>query len=230
MDLFDGFGIFTMPETLPSSALEWFTLFQEDLPVALILFGLVDLVNLVLVSVFFVALYGALRDMARGWMVVGLSAGLGGTVVYFASNQALVMLSLSQRYATAATEVQRVAFLAAGEALLAIENPTGIHQGTGVTLTRLLIPLAGLIISLVMLRSHLFGRVTAISGILANALALAFFVPLLVAPALVWLPLSLSAPFRVIWYLLSARRLFQLSRGVSGEGMTADHAMQLQET
>jgi hypothetical protein len=217
MDLFDGFGIFAMPDTLPSSAADWFGLFQVNSLVALILFGLVDLVNLALVSLFFVSLYGALRHAARGWMVVALSAGLGGTVVYFASNQAFAMLSLSQKHAAATTEGQRAIFLAAGEALLAIENPTGIYQGTGVYLTRLLIPLAGLIIAIVMLRSHVFSRLTAVAGILANGLALAYFVPLLVAPSLLWLPMSLSAPFRVLWYFLTARRLFQLGRRNEGQ-------------
>lgn len=54
------------------------------------------------------------------------------------------------------------------EALLAINDPGAIYQGTGIHTSLLLVTLAGLIISLVMLRSSIFGKITAYVGILAN--------------------------------------------------------------
>jgi hypothetical protein len=42
---------------------------------------------------------------------------------------------------------------------------------------------------------------------------LGYFVALAFAPTIVWLPPTLSAPFRLLWYLLVARRLFQLGKG-----------------
>jgi hypothetical protein len=41
---------------------------------------------------------------------------------------------------------------------------------------------------------------------------LGYFIAIPFAPAIVWLPPTVSAPFRLIWYVLIARRLFQLSR------------------
>ncbi len=55
--------------------------------------------------------------------------------------------------------------LASGEALLAIHNPGAVFQGAGVNLGLLLVTVAGLIIAVVMLRSDVFGRATAIIGI-----------------------------------------------------------------
>jgi hypothetical protein len=75
-----------------------------------------------------------------------------------------------------------------------------------------LVLLAGLIISIVMLRSGIFGKATAYVGILANGFGLGYFVALAFAPAILALPPVISAPFRVIWYVLIARRLFQLGR------------------
>ena len=94
-------------------------------------------------------------------------------------------------------------FLAAGEALLA--------NGTGIYLSLLLVLLSGLLISIVMLRSTVFSKATAYTGLLANVFALGYFVALVFAPALVWLPPSISAPFRLIWYILIAVRLFKLA-------------------
>jgi hypothetical protein len=57
-----------------------------------------------------------------------------------------------------------------------------------------------------------FSRLTAISGILANGFMLGYYLILPLAPGLLVLPFVLSAPFRVIWYFLTALKLFQLRK------------------
>ena len=211
---FRGFGIFDVPATQPSSALDWFALLQDSRLIGLALFDFVDIVNYALVGVIYLALYGALRRANEGAMAVATTFGFVGIAVYFASNQAFAMVSLSDQYAAATTGAQRATFLAAGEALLAINNPGAIHQGTGIYMSLFLVLLAGLIISVVMLKSSVFGKATAYVGILANGLALGHFLALAFAPALIVVPTPVSAPFRVLWYILIARTLFRLD----GEG------------
>jgi hypothetical protein len=63
-----------------------------------------------------------------------------------------------------------------------------------------------------MLRSNVFGKATAVTGILANGFMLAYFVVLPFVPDWVVLPFVISAPFRVMWYFLIARKLFQLGK------------------
>jgi hypothetical protein len=208
---FQGFGLVEVPAALPSSAADWFALFQEDRLLGLILFDIVDLINYALLSLVFLALYGALHRASKGAMAVATTLGLVGITLSFASNQAFSMLSLSDRYAAATSDVQRTAFLAAGEALLAIHNPGAIHQGTGLLLSLFLVVLAGLIISIVMLRSGVFGKVTAYVGIVANGLRLGYFVALAFAPTLIAPPIVIAAPFRVLWYILIAVGLFRLA-------------------
>jgi hypothetical protein len=106
-------------------------------------------------------------------------------------------------------------FLAAGEALLAINNPGAIYQGTGIYTSLFLVLLAGLIISIVMLRNGIFSRATAYTGVLANGFGLSYFIALAFVPTIYALPTILSAPFRVVWYVLIARKLFQLSSASS---------------
>ncbi len=65
---------------------------------------------------------------------------------------------------------------------------------------------AGLIISAVMLRSNIFSKVTAYVGILMNVMML---VPPTVGTIGLLLSLISLVPL-AIWYILIARRLFQL--------------------
>jgi hypothetical protein len=73
---------------------------------------------------------------------------------------------------------------------------------------------AGLILSIIMLRSRRFSKAAALTGLLANGIILTYFPVLGLAPALLVLPFVLSAPFRVAWYFLSALNLFKLAREI----------------
>lgn len=211
---FKGFGIFDVPTTYPSSAIDWFTLLQNNRFVGLALLNIFDIINYALVGLIFLALSAALRKADKSAMAIATIFGFVGIAVYFASNQAFSMLSLSDQYSIATTDDRRIILLAAGEALLAVNNPGAINQGTGIYISLLLVLLAGLIISIVMLLSSIFNKATAYVGILANGLGLGSFIALALLPAIyVFFPI-ISAPFRVIWYILIALRLFRLGSSV----------------
>ena len=199
----------TGPTVEPVSAAGWFDLFQSDPLVALTLFGLFDLVNYALVALIYLGLYAALRQVNRSAMVIAAAFGLVGMGVYFASNQAIAMRVVSNQYA-AASDLERATALAAGEALLAIHNAGAAFQGAGVTLALFLVTLAGLIIAVVMLRSGVFGKVTAIIGILAHGAMLVYLVTWTLPPAIRAIPPSLSGLFLFIWYILIGIRLLKL--------------------
>jgi hypothetical protein len=191
----------------PSSAFDWFALLQDNRFLGLVLLDLFDIVNYLLVGLIFLALYGALRRANKAAMMVATASALVGIAVYLASNQAFALLALSDRYAAASADAMQAMFLAAGEALLAIHDPAGVQ------LSLLLLALAGLIASVVMLRSRVFGKATATVGLVANSLVLTYFVALPVVPAIAFVFPAASAPFRLLWYILIARRLFQLGGG-----------------
>jgi hypothetical protein len=210
---FRRFGIIRgLPATWPSSAMDWFALLEDNAFVGLILLDVVDLINYCLVGLIFLALYGALRRVNKSAMVIATACSLAGIAVYFVSNQAFALLSLSKQYAAATADAQRSILLAAGEALLAINNPGGVYQGTGFYASFFLVIVGGLIISVVMLRSSIFGKATAVVGILANGIRLCYFVTLVLAPSIFWIAVPISAPFRVTWYVMIALKLFRLAR------------------
>ena len=212
LTLLRGVGIIDVgPTTPPATVMDWFTLLQNNPLFGLTWLNLFDMVNYALVGLIFLALFAALRRASQSAMAIAAALGFAGIVVYLASNQALTMLSLSDQYAVATTEAQRSMLLAAGQATLAIHNNAG-YEGTGIYISFFLASVAGLIISAVMLRSRIrvFGKVTAYVGILANVFGLSYYITLAFAPAIVFLPLSVSALFLLTWYILIGRQLWTI--------------------
>jgi hypothetical protein len=143
----------------PQTALGWFTLFEDNKLGGLLAFELLFVVNAALGIATTLALYIALRRVSESLMAIALALGLLEAVAFIMARPALEMLYLSERYAAATTDAQRAMFLAAGEAMWATFNGTAFHVGYNI------FSIYFLIVSVGMLRSHIFGRVTAFMGI-----------------------------------------------------------------
>jgi hypothetical protein len=152
----------------PGTVLEWFTLFQTNPLTGLFFLGLADIVIMILWGPMSLALYTVLKQTNRAWSLIATSFVFVGMAVYLATNTAFSMLSLSHQYAAATTEAEQSIVLAAGQALIAISEGTG-GQYAGMPLAWF----AGLILSVVMLRSKTFSKATAWAGILGLSLLLA---------------------------------------------------------
>jgi hypothetical protein len=203
----------------PVTVSDWFALLQSNRLLGLAYLNIFDIVNYALVSLMFLALYAVLRRAKKGYMAIATALGLLGIAVYFASNTAISMLSLSDQYAVATAEAQRISLLAAGEAMLAINRFTapGSHPGSGGYISLLLIAVAGMITSIVMLRSDLFNRATAYVGILASALDLAYciafaFIPTVDSELLAILFIPAAGLLLMIWHIMVGWRLYRLGR------------------
>ncbi len=95
-----------------------------------------------------------------------------------------------------------------------------MSPAAGYNMGLLLVSAAGLIVSFVMLRSRIFGKVTAYAGILANAVGIAYYVGLAV-PAIGGILLGASGLLFLLWIILVGVRLCQLGRDVSTEGVSS---------
>ena len=144
-------------------------------------------------------------------MALAATLGFTGVTVYLATNQAFALLSLSHQYTAATAGAERALILAAGQAALAIHGNAS-YAGAGPYLSYFLVSTAGLIISAVMLRGRLrvFSKGSAYTGLLANSIGLGYYLVLPFAPALVAVPISISAVFLLIWYLQVGGRLWAL--------------------
>jgi len=183
----------------PSTVIGFFTLFQNNSLLGLLALDFLIIVDQILLVPIILALYAALRRANESFMAIALTIYIVGIATYFTSNTVFEMLSLSNQYAGATTDAQRSMLLAAGQVMLAI------YEGTAFSLSYVLLAFGGIIISAVMLRSNIFGKVTAYAGILAGAIALGIFVPKIGIFISIF-----SILFYEIWYILIARRLFQL--------------------
>jgi len=185
---------------LPSSVIGWFTVFHDNALVGLLDMDLLLIVDYLLLIGVFSALWASLRRANESLMSIALILQLVATATYLASTVAFEMLTLSNQYATANTEVERFIFLAAGEAMLAT------WQGTAFDVSYVLSALAILTVSAVMLRSHhLFSKTTGYAGLSAGVLAL---VPPTAGTVGLILSLVSLVPM-VIWLALITRRLLR---------------------
>jgi hypothetical protein len=183
----------------PTTAQEYFTVFQNTPLIGLLNLDLLLLVDQVLGLVILVALYVALKRTSETAMAIVLALGLLVAAAYVASNTGINMLLLSKQYAASSNDAQRAMYLSAGESMLAIYNGTAFH------VSYILGALVGTLIGVVMWRSEVFSRVTASMAILANIISLGLYVPV------VGLYISIfSVLFLEIFYILVARRLWQL--------------------
>jgi len=206
----------------PVTVSDWFALLQSNRLLGLTYLNIFDIVNYALVGLMFLALTVVLKRVNRSYMAIAMTLGLLGIAVYFASNMAFSMLSLSEQYAAATTEIQKTKLLAAGEVLLAINrfSNAGAHPGSGGYMSLLLIAFAGMITSVIMLRSDVFNRATAYVGILASAFDLAYcvayaFMPTVDSELLAVIFIPAAGLFLMIWHIMVGWRLYQL--GISSE-------------
>lgn len=184
----------------PNTVIDWFTLFQNNKLMGLLAFELLVIVSNVLAIPLYLAFYTALKRVSKSFMAIATAIGLVGAAVSFAARPAFDMLYLSDQYAAATTDAQRSMLLTAGEAMLATFNGTASH------VSYVFAALALLTISVVMLRSGIFSKITAYMGIISNIFALGFYVPEI---GIIFGMLSVF-PFLIIWNILIARRLLQL--------------------
>ncbi len=181
----------------PVTASDWFALLQNNRLLGLALLEIFEVVMLPLGGLMFLALYAALRSRDESLMAIAIVCELLSIAIFLSSNIALAMLSLGDQYTAATTDAQKNLLLASAQVLLAG------WQGTAHFLTFFLGSLAGVIASVVMLRSESFGLVTAWVGILANVLGLP-------GPMLGFVLWTINGLLVMLWTILVGIRLAQL--------------------
>lgn len=186
----------------PDSVIGWFTLFQQNRLIGLLDLDLLLIVDQILVGLMLLALFTILRRTSKSFMAIALTLGLLGIAAYFASTAAFEMLSLSSQYSAATTEEQRSILLSAGQVMLAN------WQGTAFSVGYVMEGAALLITALVMLRSTIFSKATAIIGIIMGVMSL---LPPTAGMIGMIFALGSLVPLE-IWNILVARRLFQLAK------------------
>ena len=118
------------PPPLDGTAADWFALLHRNRLAGLVDLDLLLAVDNALLVPLLLALYVVLRKVHESAMTLAVALGLVGVVMYLASNPAIQMARLSDRYAAGTTDAERAATRAAGEAILANGVGLGLYVPT----------------------------------------------------------------------------------------------------
>ncbi|MDT0165764.1 DUF4386 family protein [Actinotalea sp. AC32] len=185
----------------PPTTTEGFYLLLVERPLqGLLALDLLYVVSNLLAYLLYFALGVVLWRVSRSAVVVALAFGVLGMAAYTASPRPVEMLHLAQSYA-GATPDERVALLAVGDGMLAT------WMGTAFDIYYLFNLVTLLVLALLMLRSPLFGRATAVWGLVAAVL---MAVPSNVGVVGLWFALASLVPWSV-FALLVWRSLVRLA-------------------
>ena len=201
----------------PETVSDWFMLFQENPFMGLRNLGLLNIFMDALAILVYLALYAAhQRNPNQPLAMLATILSFLGIGVFLATNRALSMLALSNQYAVAVTDAQRAMLEAAGQTMLSV----GDSHTPGTFFGLFLVEVAGILISVVMLRGGIFGKVAAYAGILGFGILLVveFLTSFVSGLQDVTIFLFMfGGLFSMVWDILITRRLFQLRQNVSIE-------------
>jgi ribose/xylose/arabinose/galactoside ABC-type transport system permease subunit len=195
-------------ELNPGASNEFFTILYAD-RIAVSLRD--DFASLIVVALYlgtFPGLYVALMRINPTYSALATLFAFIGVTVVFTTHSGFSLLYLSDQYAAATTEAQRAQLLAAGQAVIASD----MWNSSGGYMSGILLQGAGVIISLVMLRSKDFSKVTAYAGLLGNALDLTQHILHPFTPSISEVLLRGAGPFYVVWFVMLGRDFFRLRR------------------
>ena len=83
---------------LPTTTIEWFSLFKDNLVIGFFHADFFILINNILISIIYLAFYHTLKEVNKGVIQIGIALGLIGISAYISSNKTFEILKLSYEY------------------------------------------------------------------------------------------------------------------------------------
>lgn len=195
----------------PETAQAGFTLLAENRVLGLLRLDALTILVMPLYYLVFLGLYTALRGTDDALALLAAALAFTGVTLILATPSAFSFLTLSDRFAAAASEAQRTLLLAAGEAVLAAD----LWHGSGALMGGLLLQTAALLACVIMLRSRAFSRLTAWIGVVTHGLDLLHLLVGFFLPAGGVVLLMVAGPLYLVWFPLLARDFARLARGAT---------------
>lgn len=194
---------------LPQTAVDRFAQFNQSCLLGLYNLDLLNIgVQMIMIPVYY-ALYVLHRKDHKDYSMLALILFLFGSVIMVANNTALPMLELSHKYFATTVDSQKALYAAAGEAMLA----RGAHGSPGIFFSFFIPNLAGLLMSIVMLKGKVFGKVNAWLGITGSTLLMIYVVLVNFVPGVEAMATAVAMPGGLLclaWMIMFTIRLFKL--------------------
>ena len=195
--------------TQPVTVEECFAMLEANKLVGLLRLDLLTVLFIPLYFVLFLGLFYTLKESDFGLTTLSVLLVYIGVILFLATPSVFSWLYLSNRYAGAVTPEEQRRLIAAGEVLFASD----MWHGTGAIVGSLLTEMGGVLISLVMLRSNVFSKLTAYIGLTTHGfdflhILTGFFIP--VAGSYL---MSVAGILYLFWFFLVGRRLWLIGKG-----------------
>ncbi len=192
----------------PTGAEEYFAIYQVS-PLEAVLRG--DFMLLILIGLYlgiFPALYASLRRLSPVYTALATLFTIMAVTGTFVTESTFSLLHLGEQYVTTNNDALRTQLLAAGEAVIASDmwNSSGAYMGG------ILLQGSGVMISIIMLRSKDFSKVTAYSGLLGNGFDLIQHIIHPFAPSISVFIMMFMGLFYFVWFPMLGRDLLRLAK------------------
>ena len=195
-------GIGTPPETIE----ECFSMLNENRLYGLLRLDILTVFVMPLYYLLFYSIYLALKDTNKELLSISTILVFAGLTLFLATPSVFSYLYLSDEFAKATIESDKNQLIAAGQAILASD----MWHGTGAKIGGILMQLGALIISIIMLKSNVFNKLTAYTGIVTHGLDLAHIVIGFFLPTVGIILMAIAGPLYLLWFPLIGIRLFKL--------------------
>ncbi|MHB1017575.1 MAG: hypothetical protein ACYC2X_06790 [Coriobacteriia bacterium] len=197
--------VWTPPDFAPTAAVaESMLQLIETSPIrAFVTLDGLMVLDYLLLAVVYLALYAAMRDREPSLMTLGTVLALVAITLYFTANPSITMFVLAEQYSAGMPDAAGV--VTAAQAVLAT------FEGTAFIIHYLVMGIAGILVSVAMLRGVIFSRATGIAGVAQGSMML---VPVTFGMIGLIFAVGSLVPF-IVWFILVARRLGRLATEVA---------------
>lgn len=197
----------------PENIKECFSILNENTLYGLLRLDILTVFAMPLYYLLFYSIYMALKNVNYEFVTISLILAFIGLTLFLSSASVFSYLNLSKKYALAINDYDKNNLLAAGEAIFSSD----MWRGTGSFIGGLLLQTGGLLFSINMLKSKVFSRITAYTGIFIFGLDLVHILIVFFLPLLSNILMIIAGTFYILWFLLVGFRLFKFSRIVSNK-------------
>jgi hypothetical protein len=192
----------------PQSVEECFNMLRENRMNGLLRLDILTMFVMPFYYVLFYALYTALKNTNYTLARISAIFIFAGVTIFLSAPSVFSYLRLSDGYWQAPSDDVRNLFKAAAESVLASD----IWNGTGARISGLLVQTGAVILSVLMLRSSSFTKLTSYTGILTHGLDLLHIIFAFFMPALANGIMGVAGVLYLLWFPLITVGLFRLSK------------------
>lgn len=187
----------------PQNALEAFEMMKTNQ-----ILGLIrdDLYNIIMITLYFLSFSGLFLILRKNNFTLSFYATLfafAAVVLALSSHSGFSLIHLSRLYWEAGDEQSRIRLLAAGESIIS----QNLWNGSAGYFAGIFLQGSGIILSISMIGSKDFTKLTIFSGIMANGLDLIQHLIHPFLPAVSQLIIMVMGPFYILWFAMLIHNL-----------------------